>query len=178
MSFIYTSYFDLYLSNTVNDMHTIIIKTQIDWKAVFKLSLSSISILNSILHLFSTFRQKIRATKIVTLNLWRVGRVKRQRRNAICSHWILLSQDTVLSNLRSKQCSVTIRSVEHRIQGGVKFGQVKGSSSCYIWSANPDIISLRRTSQWQWTSFWVDTARRTLSPSCLDYIRGGRHVSS
>ena len=34
-------------------------------------------------------------------------------------------------NLRSKQCSVTIRSAEHRIQGGVKFGQLKGSSSRY-----------------------------------------------
>ena len=31
-----------------------------------------------------------------------------------------------------EQCSVTIRSAEHRIQGGVKFGQLKGSSSRYI----------------------------------------------
>ena len=34
-------------------------------------------------------------------------------------------------NRRSKQCSVKIRSAEHRNQGGVKFGQLKGSSSCY-----------------------------------------------
>ena len=67
-----------------------------DWKAVFKLGLRIISILNSFLHLFSTFRQRLRATKLDTLNLWRVGRVKRQGRSVIRDHWILLSQDTVL----------------------------------------------------------------------------------
>ena len=101
------------------------------------MGLRTISILNSFLHLFSTFRQRLRATKLVTLNLWRVGRVKRQGRSAIRDHWILLSQDTVLFNLRSKQCSVTIRSAEHRIQGGVKFGQLKGSSSRYSRTITP-----------------------------------------
>ena len=43
-------------------------------------------------------------------------------------------------NLRSKQCSVTIRSAEHRIQGGVKFGQLKGSSSGYS-----DIVQTPKT---------------------------------
>ena len=115
------------------------------------------SILNSILHLFSTFRQRLMATKLVTLNLWRNGRVKRQGRSAIRDNWILLSQDTTgsysLYNLRSKQCSVKVRSTEHRIQGCVKFGQVKGSSSRYILVCRPgshqferDIISLTRTS--------------------------------
>ena len=33
---------------------------------------------------------------LVTLNLWRVARVKRQGRSAIRDYWILLSQDTVL----------------------------------------------------------------------------------
>ena len=55
------------------------------------MTLRTISILNSFLHLFSTFRQRLRATEIVTLNLWRVGRVKRQGRSAIRDHWILLS---------------------------------------------------------------------------------------
>ena len=53
-------------------------------------------ILNSFLHLFPTFRQRLRATKLATLSLWRVGRVKRQGRSAIRDHWILLSQDKVL----------------------------------------------------------------------------------
>ena len=35
------------------------------------------------------------ASKLVTLNLWRVGRVKKQG-SAIRDHWIQLSQDTVL----------------------------------------------------------------------------------
>ena len=77
-------------------MYAIVRQAQIDWNAVFKLGLRTISILNSFLHLFSTFRQRLRATKLVTLNLWRVGRVKRQGRSAIRDHWILLSQDTVL----------------------------------------------------------------------------------
>ena len=77
-------------------MYTITREAQIDWKAVFKLDLRTISILNSFLHLFSTFRQRLRATKLVTLNLWRVGRVKRQGRSAIQDHRIPLSQDTVL----------------------------------------------------------------------------------
>ena len=69
---------------------------QIDWKAVLKSGLRTTHILNSFLPLFSTFRQRLRATKLVTLNLWRVGRVKRQGRSAIRDHWVLLSQDTVL----------------------------------------------------------------------------------
>ena len=77
-------------------MYTITRQAQIEWNAVFKLGLRTISILNSFFHLFSTFRQRLRATKLVTLNLWRVGRVKRQGRSAIRDHWILLSQDTVL----------------------------------------------------------------------------------
>ena len=77
-------------------MYTITREAQIDWTAVFKLGLRTISILNSFLHLFSTLRQRLRATKLVTLNLWRVGRVKRQGRSAIRDHWILLNQDTVL----------------------------------------------------------------------------------
>ena len=77
-------------------MYTITRKAQIDWKAVFKLGLRTISILNSFLHIFSTFCQRLMATKLVTLNLWRVGRVKRQGGSAIRDHWILLSQDTVL----------------------------------------------------------------------------------
>ena len=67
-------------------MYTITREAQIDWKAVFKLGLRTNSILNSFLHFFSTFRQRLRATKIVTLNLWRVGRVKRQGRSAIRDH--------------------------------------------------------------------------------------------
>ena len=65
-------------------------------KAVFRLGLRTISILNSFLYIFSTFRQRLRATKLVTLNLWRVGRAKRPGRSAIRDQWILLSQDTVL----------------------------------------------------------------------------------
>ena len=82
-----------------------------------------------------------------------------------------------------------IRSAEHRSQGGVKFGQLKGSSSRNIWSTDPDII-IGRTSHWadiitlgghqqlEWTSFWVDTTRGRWSSSCKDSNRGGRHVSS
>ena len=77
-------------------MYTITSLAKIDWNAVFKLGLKTISILNSFLHLFSTFRQRLRATKLVTLNLWRVGRVKRQGRSAIRDYWIPLSHDTVL----------------------------------------------------------------------------------
>ena len=77
-------------------MYAISSLAQIDWKSVLKLGLRTTDILNSFLHLFSTFRQRLRATKLVTLNLWRVGRVKRQGRSAIRDHWILLSQDTVL----------------------------------------------------------------------------------
>ena len=77
-------------------MYTITREAQIDWKAVLKSGLRTTHILNSFLHLFSTFRQRLRATKLVTLNLWRVRRVKRQGRSAIRDHWILLSQDTVL----------------------------------------------------------------------------------
>ena len=77
-------------------MHTIAKEVQIDWKAVFKSGLRTTSILNACLHLFSTFLQRLRATELVTLNLWRIGRVERQGRSAIRDHGILLSQDTVL----------------------------------------------------------------------------------
>ena len=56
--------------------------------------------LNSFPHLFSTIRQRLRATKLVTLNLWRVGPVERQGRQVerqVQSGIIgSLSQDTVL----------------------------------------------------------------------------------
>ena len=77
-------------------MYTIVRWAQNDWKAVLKSGLRTTHILNSFLHLFSTFRQRLSAIKLVILNLWRVGRVKRQRRSAIRDHWILLNQDTVL----------------------------------------------------------------------------------
>ena len=77
-------------------MYTIVRQAQIDWKSVLKSGLRTTYILNSFLHLFSTFRQRLRATKLVTHNLWRVGRVKRQGRSAIRDHWILPNQDTVL----------------------------------------------------------------------------------
>ena len=67
-----------------------------NWTAVFKLGLRTISILNSFLHLFLTFRQRLRATKLVPLNFWRVGRVKRQDRSANRDQCILLSQDAVI----------------------------------------------------------------------------------
>ena len=41
-----------------------------------------------------------------------------------------------------------------------------------------DIITLGGHQQLEWTSFWVDTTRGTSSSSCVDSIRGGRHVSS
>ena len=77
-------------------MYTIVRWAHIDWKAVLKSGLRTTHILNSLLHHFSTFRQRLRAIKLFTLNLWRVGCVKRQGRNAVRDHWILLSQDTVL----------------------------------------------------------------------------------
>ena len=77
-------------------MYTITNWVQIDWKAVCKLGRRTTSILSSFLHLFSTSRQRNGATKLVTLNLWRVGRAKRQGRNAIRDHWFLLRHDTVL----------------------------------------------------------------------------------
>ena len=100
--------------------------------------------------------------------------------------------------LSSKQCSVTIRSAEHRIQGGVKFGQLKGPSSRYsfglptrtssVWGGQlqfeADIISLGRTSpHWADISSWSGhhsgcTARGTSSSSCVHNICGERHMSS
>ena len=77
-------------------MYTIVREAQIDWKAVLKLGLRTTHILNAFLHLFLTIHQRLRAIKLVTLSLWRVGRVKRQGRSAIRDHWILLSQDIVL----------------------------------------------------------------------------------
>ena len=76
-------------------MYTISRYAQVDWKTVLKLILRTTHILSSFLHLFSTFRQTLRATKLFTLNLWRVGRVRRQGRSVIRDHLILLSQDTV-----------------------------------------------------------------------------------
>ena len=77
-------------------MYTITRRAQIYWKAVLKSGLRTTLNPNSFFHLFSTFRQRLRATKIITLNSWRVGRVKRQGRRAIQDHWILLSENTVL----------------------------------------------------------------------------------
>ena len=61
-------------------MYTITSQAQIDWKAVLNSNLRTTHILNSFLHLFSTFRERHRAIKLVTLNLWRVRRVKRQEK--------------------------------------------------------------------------------------------------
>ena len=41
-------------------MYTVTSQTQIDWKAVFKLGLETISNLIPNLHLFSTFHQRLR----------------------------------------------------------------------------------------------------------------------
>ena len=60
------------------------------------MGLRTISIFNSILHLFSTVRQRLRAAKLSTLELWRAGRVKTQGGSVIRDHCIPLSQDTAL----------------------------------------------------------------------------------
>ena len=91
MSFRFTSYFDFCLSIVLNEMYTITGSTQYDSKAVLKSGLRTTTILNSFLRLFSTFRQRLRATKFVTLKLWRDGRVKGQRGGAIRDPWASLN---------------------------------------------------------------------------------------
>ena len=72
------------------------------------------------------FSPGLRAIKLAYCNLWRVGWVRRQGLSAVRDH---PKSRYSLSNRSIKQSSVTIRNSEHQVQGGVKFGQLKGSSS-------------------------------------------------
>ena len=103
---------------------------------------------------FTSFRlfASLRAHKLVTLNLWRVW--TRQETRKKCH---LGSLDPIKSRYSpfkpsNTQCSGTVRSTEHRIQGGVKFGQLKGSSSRYILVRRPGHHLFGRTTSFGWTS--------------------------
>ena len=111
-----------------------------------------------LIHFFTSFRlfASLRANKLVTLNLWRVW--TRQETRKKCN---LGSLDPIKSRYSpfkpsNTQCSGTVRSTEHRIQGGVKFGQLQGSSSRNIWSADPDIIFWADTIIWANIVNWAD----------------------
>ena len=62
----------------------------------------------------------------------KVGHVRRQgRKSVIIGSYRSLQPSYRPLQSRNKLCSGSVHSLEHRIQGGVKFSRVKGSSSHY-----------------------------------------------